>query len=155
MVKLRLRRRGRKKAPIYDIVAADSRKSRDGAFLEKLGQYNPMTTPSTISVDGDRAIHWLQTGAQPTDTVRKLLSYKGVLLKKFLMDKGTSEAAMAEELAKHEAAVAARLDRKAQKKAAKAVAAAPAEEEIAEEPTAEEAAADADAEGGEEPTAEA
>ncbi len=153
MVKLRLRRRGRKKAPIYDIVAADSRKSRDGAFLEKLGQYNPMTSPSTISVDDERAIHWLQTGAQPTDTVRKLLSYKGVLLKKYLMEKGKSGAEVSEELAKHEAAVAARLERKAQKKAAKATEA-PAEEEVAEEPTAEEAAADADADGGEEAKAE-
>ena len=145
MVKLRLRRRGRKKAPIYDIVAVDSRKARDGAYIEKLGQYNPMTKPSMITVNGDRAIYWLNTGAQPTDVVRKLLSYKGVLLKKNLIEKGKSEAEVAEELAKHEATVAARVQRKMAKKV-----------KVAEEPVAEEeAAADADATEGAEAGGEA
>ncbi len=145
MVKLRLRRRGRKKAPIYDIVATDSRKARDGAYLEKLGQYNPMTTPSSISVDGDRAIHWLNTGAQPSDVVRKLLSYQGVMLKKFLMEKGKSEAEIAEELAKHEATVAARLQRKAQKKQAAKAEPVSAEEAEAEGAPAAEGEAPAEA----------
>lgn len=80
MVKLRLRRRGRKKHPIYDIAAMDSRKSRNGEFLERIGQYNPMTNPASIILDRERALYWLRTGAQPTDIVRRLMSVKGVML---------------------------------------------------------------------------
>lgn len=90
-VKIRLARRGRKKLPIYDIVVADSRSPRDGRFIEKLGQYNPHSTPALISMKEDRALYWLQVGAQPTDTTRKILSVKGVMLKKHLqigVDKG-------------------------------------------------------------------
>lgn len=90
-VKIRLARRGRKKHPIYDIVIADSRSPRDGRFIEKLGQYNPHTTPASISLKDDRALYWMQVGAQPTDTTRKILSVKGVMLKKHLqigVDKG-------------------------------------------------------------------
>jgi len=90
-VKIRLARRGRKKHPIYDIVVADSRSPRDGRFIEKLGQYNPHTTPASISLKDDRALYWMQVGAQPTDTTRKILSVKGVMLKKHLqigVDKG-------------------------------------------------------------------
>lgn len=90
-VKIRLARRGRKKLPIYDIVVADSRSPRDGRFIEKLGQYNPHTTPASISLRDDRALYWMQVGAQPTDTTRKILSVKGVMLKKHLqigVDKG-------------------------------------------------------------------
>ena len=90
-VKIRLARRGRKKLPIYDIVVADSRSPRDGRFIERLGQYNPHSTPALISMKEDRALYWLQVGAQPTDTTRKILSVKGVMLKKHLqigVDKG-------------------------------------------------------------------
>lgn len=90
-VKIRLARRGRKKHPIYDIVVADSRSPRDGRFIEKLGQYNPHTTPASISLKDERALYWMQVGAQPTDTTRKILSVKGVMLKKHLqigVDKG-------------------------------------------------------------------
>lgn len=90
-VKIRLARRGRKKHPIYDIVVADSRSPRDGRFIEKLGQYNPHTTPASISLKDERALYWLQVGAQPTDTTRKILSVNGVMLKKHLqigVDKG-------------------------------------------------------------------
>lgn len=90
-VKIRLARRGRKKLPVYDIVVADSRSPRDGRFIEKLGQYNPHTTPASISLRDERALYWMQVGAQPTDTTRKILSVKGVMLKKHLqigVDKG-------------------------------------------------------------------
>ncbi|WP_337040635.1 30S ribosomal protein S16 [Emticicia sp. 17c] len=90
-VKIRLARRGRKKAPLYDIVVADSRSPRDGKFIEKLGQYNPQSTPAGITLKDDRALYWLMVGAEPTDTTRKILSVKGVLFKKHLqvgVDKG-------------------------------------------------------------------
>jgi small subunit ribosomal protein S16 len=77
-VKLRLRREGAKKAPHYRIVAADSRAPRDGRFIEILGEYHPMDQPSTIKVDGERALYWLRNGAQPTDQVKKLLRIEGV-----------------------------------------------------------------------------
>jgi small subunit ribosomal protein S16 len=83
-VKLRLQRRGRKAAPFYHIVAADSRAPRDGRFIEKIGTYNPLTVPATIDLNHDRAYHWLSVGAQPTDTVRSILRHKGVLLRKHL-----------------------------------------------------------------------
>ncbi len=84
-VRLRLQRRGRRKAPFYHIVAADARAPRDGRFIEKLGTYNPLTQPATIELNVDRAYDWLMKGAQPTDTVRAILRYKGVLYKKHLM----------------------------------------------------------------------
>ena len=77
-VKLRLRREGAKKAPHYRIVAADSRAPRDGRFIEILGEYHPMDQPSTIKVDGERALYWLRNGAQPTDQVKKLLRIEGI-----------------------------------------------------------------------------
>jgi len=85
-VKIRLTRRGKKGKPYYHIVIADSRAPRDGKYIEKLGAYNPTTNPATIELDFDRALEWLQKGAQPTDTCRAILSYKGVLLKKHLLD---------------------------------------------------------------------
>jgi len=85
-VKIRLTRRGRKKAPYYHIVIADSRAPRDGRFIESIGTYNPITNPATIELDFDRAIDWLNNGAQPTDTCRAILSYKGVLMKKHLLE---------------------------------------------------------------------
>ncbi len=79
MVKIRLRRMGAKKAPYYRIVVADSRFPRDGRFIEELGTYDPSTEPNTVNVDGDKAKEWIKNGAQPTDTVRKLLKNAGVL----------------------------------------------------------------------------
>ncbi|GAB3235345.1 30S ribosomal protein S16 [Hymenobacter seoulensis] len=83
-VKIRLARRGRKKAAQFDIVVADSRSPRDGRFIEKIGTYNPQTNPATINFDGDKAFDWIMKGAQPTDTVRAMLSYRGVLYRKHL-----------------------------------------------------------------------
>lgn len=83
--KIRLQRRGRKDYPFYQIIIADSRAPRDGKFIEKVGSYNPNTNPATITLNFERALHWLQTGAQPTDTVRNILSDEGVLLMKHLL----------------------------------------------------------------------
>ncbi|MCX6185490.1 MAG: 30S ribosomal protein S16 [Bacteroidetes bacterium] len=83
-VKIRLQRHGRKQAPYYDIVVADSRAPRDGKFIENLGFYKPQTVPATIELDVDKAVKWLENGAQPTDTCRAILSYKGALMKKHL-----------------------------------------------------------------------
>jgi small subunit ribosomal protein S16 len=79
MVKIRLRRMGAKKNPFYRIVVADSRFPRDGRFIEEIGTYNPLTNPSEIKVNGERALEWIKTGAQPTDTVKALLKKAGVL----------------------------------------------------------------------------
>jgi small subunit ribosomal protein S16 len=84
-VKIRLQRHGSKKRPFYFIVVADARSPRDGKFIQKLGTYNPLTTPATVQLDRQRALDWLHKGAQPTDTVRKILSYKGVLYLKHLL----------------------------------------------------------------------
>jgi small subunit ribosomal protein S16 len=83
-VKIRLARRGRKKAAIYDIVVADARAPRDGKFIEKLGTYNPNTNPASIEFSEEKAFQWLMNGAQPTDTVKAMLSYRGILYKKHL-----------------------------------------------------------------------
>lgn len=88
MVKLRLRRRGRRNYAFYDIVAADSRAPRDGRFIERIGYYDPNTSPSTIVVNHERAIYWLDVGARPTHIVRLLLSYDGVLLRRRLLKSG-------------------------------------------------------------------
>ena len=101
-VKLRLRRMGKKKQPIYKVVAADSRSPRDGKFLESVGLYNPLTNPHTIDLKEDRVFYWLNNGAQPTDTVKSLLRQKGITLKKDLMKKGFSEEKIQEELNKWE-----------------------------------------------------
>ncbi len=85
-VKIRLQRKGRRKAPFYQIVIADARAPRDGRFIEKIGTYNPLTVPATIELDSKKALTWLQNGAQPTDTVRAILRFKGVNYLKFLMD---------------------------------------------------------------------
>jgi small subunit ribosomal protein S16 len=84
-VKMRLQRHGSKKRPFYFIVIADGRSPRDGKFIQKLGTYNPLTVPATIQVDRQKALDWLQKGAQPTDTVRRILSFKGVLYLKHLL----------------------------------------------------------------------
>ena len=85
-VKIRLARKGRKKLAYYHIVVADSRSPRDGRYIEKIGKYNPLTNPATIELDFDKALGWLQNGALPTETCRAILSYKGVLIKKHLLE---------------------------------------------------------------------
>ncbi|MBS3994122.1 MAG: 30S ribosomal protein S16 [Bacteroidetes bacterium] len=97
-VKLRLQRHGKKGKPFYWIVAADSRSKRDGRYLEKVGTYNPTANPAVIELDVDKSVQWLQNGAQPTDTVRAILSYKGALLKKHLQE-GVKKGALTEEQA--------------------------------------------------------
>ncbi|QOW10530.1 30S ribosomal protein S16 [Kaistella flava (ex Peng et al. 2021)] len=83
-VKIRLQRHGKKGKPFYHIVVADARASRDGKFIEKIGTYNPITNPAVIELNVDAAVKWLGNGAQPTDTARAILSYKGVLYKRHL-----------------------------------------------------------------------
>jgi small subunit ribosomal protein S16 len=98
-VKIRLTRRGRKGYAFYHIVVADSRAPRDGRYIERIGSYNPNTNPATIEVDIDKALKWINNGAQPTDTARSLLSAKGVLMKKHLLEgvkKGAFDEAEAE-----------------------------------------------------------
>tara|TARA_R110002111_G_scaffold156629_3_gene223324 strand:- start:35 stop:640 length:606 start_codon:yes stop_codon:yes gene_type:complete len=94
--KIRLQRHGKKRYPFYHVVIADSRAPRDGKFIEKLGTYNPNTNPATIDIDFDGALNWMKKGAQPTDTVRALLSYKGVIFKNHL-DKGVVKGAFTQE----------------------------------------------------------
>ena len=166
-VKIRLQRHGKKGKPFYWIVAADSRSKRDGKYLEKLGAYNPNTNPATVELDVDGAVKWLQNGAQPTDTARTLLSYRGALLKNHLAG-GVKKGALTEEQAEakftawleekeakiqakaeglSEAEAKAKADALAAEKAvneARIAAAAPVVEEAAEE-----SAAAADSEAGE------
>jgi small subunit ribosomal protein S16 len=97
-VKIRLQRHGKKGKPFYWIVAADARAKRDGRFLEKLGTYNPNTNPATVNLDVDGAVKWLQNGAQPTDTAKTILSYKGAMLKNHLVG-GVRKGALTEEQA--------------------------------------------------------
>jgi small subunit ribosomal protein S16 len=97
-VKIRLARRGRKKAAMYDIVVADSKAPRDGRFIQKLGTYNPNTNPASINFDESKAFDWVMKGAQPTDTVKAMLSYKGILFKKHLQI-GVAKGAITQEQA--------------------------------------------------------
>jgi len=117
-VKIRLQRHGSKKRPFYFIVVADARSPRDGKFIQKLGTYNPLTVPATIQVDRQKALEWLHKGAQPTDTVRRILSFKGVLYLKHLLrgvDLGLFDQATAMEKftkwsAEHDAQIRKRQD---------------------------------------------
>jgi small subunit ribosomal protein S16 len=95
-LKLRLQRHGKKGAPFYHIVAADSRSPRDGKFIERVGSYNPNTNPATILLDVEKSLEWLKNGAQPTDTVRAILSYKGVMYRQHL-NKGVLKGALTQE----------------------------------------------------------
>ena len=112
-LKIRLQRKGRKKKPFYHIVAADARAPRDGKFIEKLGTYNPLTVPATIEIDRDAAYEWLMKGAQPTDTVRAILKFKGVYYKKHLQrgvkkgafDQDTADKMLEEWIAAKEAKI--------------------------------------------------
>jgi len=115
-VKIRLQRHGKKQKPFYWIVAADARAKRDGKFLEKIGTYNPNTNPATIELNLDQAVQWLHNGAQPTDTARAILSYKGALLKHHL-DGGVRKGALTQEQA--DAKLAAWIEEKAGKVDAK------------------------------------
>jgi small subunit ribosomal protein S16 len=146
-VKMRLQRHGSKKRPFYFIVIADARAPRDGKFIQKLGTYNPLTVPATVQVDRQKALEWLQKGAQPTDTVRRILSFKGVLyLKHLLRGVGLGlfdEAAAMEKftawMTEHESAVAKRQG--AHKKAGQAKRNVPVVKKVEEAP-AEEAKAE-------------
>ncbi len=111
-VKIRLQRHGKKQKPFYWIVAADARSKRDGRYLEKLGTYNPNTNPATIELNLDQAVQWLHNGAQPTDTARAILSYKGALMKHHL-DGGVRKGALTQEQA--DAKLAKWLEEKATK----------------------------------------
>lgn len=96
--RIRLQRHGKKNQPFYHIVVADGRVPRDGKFIEKLGTYNPMTNPATIVLDVDKSVQWLKNGAQPSETARRILSYKGVLLKRHLQI-GVEKGAISQEQA--------------------------------------------------------
>ena len=96
--RIRLQRHGKKNQPFYHIVVADGRAPRDGKFIEKLGTYNPLTNPATIDLNFDSAVNWLKNGAQPSDTVRRILSYKGVLLRRHLQI-GVEKGAISQEVA--------------------------------------------------------
>ncbi|MEO9531879.1 MAG: 30S ribosomal protein S16 [Crocinitomicaceae bacterium] len=135
--KIRLQRHGKKRAAFYHVVIADERAKRDGKFIEKIGTYNPNTDPATIDLKFDRALHWIQVGAQPTDTARAILSYTGVMLKNHL-DKGVAKGALTEAAAtkkfeawmkEKEAKIAGKADAIAKKKADKEAAAQAKEEE--------------------------
>ncbi|MEC3964298.1 30S ribosomal protein S16 [Flagellimonas halotolerans] len=183
-VKIRLQRHGKKGKPFYWVVAADVRAKRDGKYLEKLGTYNPNTNPATINLDIDGSVKWLQNGAQPTDTARAILSYKGVMMKHHLMV-GVRKGAMTEEqaeekfkawleekeqkiqakkegLTKAEAEARAKaLEAEKEANAKRAAAALPEEEEVTEEAAeetaeaaTEEATAEAEAPAEEAPDAE-
>ena len=115
-VKIRLQRHGKKQKPFYWVVAADARSKRDGKYLEKIGTYNPNTNPATVELDLDSAVKWLHNGAQPTDTAKAILSYKGALLKHHL-DGGIRKGALTQEQA--DAKLAAWLEAKDSKVVAK------------------------------------
>jgi small subunit ribosomal protein S16 len=123
--RIRLQRHGRSKRPYYYIVVADSRSRRDGKFIDRIGDYNPLTVPATINVDFEKAFDWIMKGAQPSETCSKILSYKGVLYKKHLA-RGVRKGALTEEqmetkmtewLAAQETKVTAHIETVATKKA--------------------------------------
>jgi small subunit ribosomal protein S16 len=149
-VKIRLQRHGKKGKPFYWVVAADARAKRDGKFLEKLGIYNPNTNPATIELDMESSVKWLQNGAQPTDTAKKILSYRGVLLKHHLLG-GVRKGALTEEQAEEkfntwvsekEQAIANKVGGLDKEKADARAAALKAEKEVNEKRAAEAAAAE-------------
>jgi len=117
LVKLRLRRVGKKKQPVYKIVVADSRASRNGKFIESIGQYNPLLNPMVIDLKEDKLFMWLKRGAQPTDTMRSLLQRKGLWLRWGLMKKGADEATIASALEKWQLLQAEKMRRESEKKA--------------------------------------
>jgi small subunit ribosomal protein S16 len=140
MVKIRLARRGRKKLAMFDVVVADARAPRDGRFIEKIGTYNPLTNPASIVMNDDRAFYWLMNGAQPSDTVKAMLSFRGIMMKKHLqigVIKGaiTQEQAdnkLADWLKSKEAKIQSKRDTLAQSKQAQAKARKEAESKVRE-----------------------
>ncbi len=139
-VKIRLARRGRKKQAMYDVVVADSRAPRDGRFIEKIGTYNPNTDPASIELNNDKAFDWVMKGAQPTDTVRAMLSYRGVMMKKHLQI-GVNKGAITQEeadkkleawIADKDSKIQGKVDRLAKDKADKKKAALEAETKVKE-----------------------
>ena len=158
---MRLQRHGSKKRPFYFIVVADGRAPRDGKFIEKIGTYNPLTVPATINLDRQKSLEWLNKGAQPTDTVRRILSFKGVLYLKHLLrgvklglfDDATAMTKFESWYAEHETSIASKNDAHKKAQAAKKVyvpvvkkVAEPVAEEAAPEVVAEEVTAEAPAE---------
>lgn len=136
--KLRLQRHGKKGKPYFHLVAADARAPRDGKFIEKLGAYNPTTVPATIELDFEKTLNWLKKGAQPTDTVRAILGYKGVLYKHHL-DRGVVKGALTQEqadakfeqwLKEKEGKIQGHMDSVAKKKEEKERAALKAEQDV-------------------------
>jgi small subunit ribosomal protein S16 len=129
-VKIRLARRGRKKLALYDVIVTDARSPRDGKFIEKIGTYNPLTNPASINLDDQKAFEWLMNGAQPSDTVKRMLSYRGIMLRKHLqigVVKGAvtqeqADSKVAEWLKSKEAKIQGKVDTisKAKKEAANA-----------------------------------
>ena len=137
-VKIRLARRGRKKRAMYDVVVADSRAPRDGRFIEKIGTYNPNSNPASINIDDNKAFDWVMKGAQPTDTVKAMLSYRGIMLKKHLQI-GVIKGAMTQEeadkkfeawLTSKEAKIQGKVDKLAKDKDAQKKAALEAEAKV-------------------------
>ena len=120
MVKLRLRRVGKKKHPIYRIVAADIRSPRNGRYLEAVGQYNPNVNPIALSIKDERVFHWLRRGAQPTDTVRSLFQRQGLWLRWTLMRQGADEAKVQSVLERWQVQQAERTTREADRRARRA-----------------------------------
>jgi small subunit ribosomal protein S16 len=170
-VKIRLTRRGRKKLALYDVVVADARAPRDGRFIEKIGTYNPNTNPATIVLNEEKAFQWVMNGAQPTDTVKAMLSYRGILYRKHLQI-GVVKGAITQEQAdtkfndwkqSKEDKIAGKVDTLAQKKAETAKARLAAEAKVKEAraeaitkkntPPVEEAIAEVPAEGAQEDAA--
>lgn len=140
MVKIRLARRGRKKLAMYDVVVADARAPRDGRFIEKIGTYNPLTVPASIDLNDEKAFTWLMNGAQPSDTVKAMLSYRGIMMKKHLqigvikgaLTQEQADAKLAEWLKDKEAKIEAKRDKVTQSKDAIAKARKAAETKIKE-----------------------
>jgi len=145
VVKLRLRRAGKKKHPIYKIVAADTRSPRDGRFIETVGQYNPNVNPILLTLKEERVLYWLRKGAQPTDTVRSLLSRQGLWLRWSLLRRGVDEAKSQSIIERWQMQQVERGQREAERKSRRAkkkkAAAKPAEASPAAPPAAEPAPA--------------
>ena len=140
MVKIRLARRGRKKLAMYDVVVADARAPRDGRFIEKLGTYNPLTVPAKIELNNEKAFEWLMKGAQPSDTVKAMLSLRGVMLRKHLqigvikgaLSQDQADAKLADWLKAKEEKAQATSSKQAQSKEAQARARKEAETKVRE-----------------------
>jgi small subunit ribosomal protein S16 len=140
MVKIRLARRGRKKLAMFDVIVADARAPRDGRFIEKIGTYNPLTNPASIVLNDDRAFHWLMNGAQPSDTVKAMLSYRGIMLKKHLqigvvkgaISQEQADSKLADWVKSKEAKIQAKRDTLSQSKQAQAKARKEAETKVRE-----------------------